>query len=322
MSVVAPEVAGSGQVERTEPFLVVNPQSGGGSTGRRWPRLEAQAKAVFGSLGYALTTKPLEATALTRRALESGYRTIIAVGGDGTMNEVVNGFFGADGLPVAPGAAVALLPAGTGGDFRRTVKIPTAWAAAARHIAAAPVRMVDVGRIRYQAHDGTQGQRYFINVASCGVPGEVDAEVNRSGKWLGGKLSFMLSSLRVLSRHKDKRVRITVDDGVPEEVRVTALAMGNGQYFGGGMRVTPEAKLDDGLFHCTLWTGYTMKDFVIKAGGVYSGTHVKWPGTRCFTARKVLAESGETVLVDVDGEQPGRLPATFELLPGAIGLRA
>jgi YegS/Rv2252/BmrU family lipid kinase len=304
------------------PFLVVNPNSGGGATGRKWPKLEAEARRLLGNIAVGLTSRPLEAMELTKHALEAGHRTILAVGGDGTLNEVVNGFFRPDGTSIAPDAVVGLLPQGTGGDFRRTLGIPTAWTAALEHLAKAPVRRADVGRVRFRAHDGSEAVRHFFNVGSFGVSGAVDEEVNRStNKWLGGRLAFMLASMRALSRWRDRRVRIIVDGGAAEEVSVTALALGNGQYFGGGMRVAPEAKVDDGIFHTTLWSRYGLWDFIFRQPGIYSGAHVTWDKTRCFTAKTLRAESDDRVLLDLDGEQPGTLPATFELLPGAIGLK-
>lgn len=307
---------------RSEPFLVVNPHSGNGGTGRRWKKMETVARQAFGGFAHAFTSKPLEATTLTRQALEAGYKTVIAVGGDGTLNEVLNGFFKPDGSKVSPDATIGLLPAGTGGDFRRSIGVSTEWSAAVAQVAAAPVRSIDVGRVRFRAHDGSDGTRYFLNVASFGVPGAVDEAVNQSSKWMGGQLSFMVATVKALLRYKDKRVRISIDDGPFESLSITSIALGNGQYFGGGMWVAPDAKLDDGILSGTIWAGYTTYDFVVKSRGIYSGAHITWDRTRCFQARKLVAQSEERVLIDIDGEQPGVLPATFEILPGAIGLRA
>lgn len=302
-------------------FLVVNPHSANGATGRQWAKLEAEVRGAFGEIEVGFTSRPFEAPDIARRALAAGHRTIVAVGGDGTINEVVNGFFEADGALVAPDAVLALLPTGTGGDFKRSVGVPPKWSDAVRHTAAAGVRRIDVGRVKFRAHDGSEAVRHFVNVGSFGVSGAVDEEVNRSTKWLGGKLSFMLASLRALWGYRDREIRLSINGGPVETVKVTTLAMGNGQFFGGGMWVAPEAKLDDGLLHCTLWSGYGVVDFVFRSSGLYSGAHVGWSGTRCFQARTVHAESEERVLLDIDGEQPGLLPATFDVVPGAIGFR-
>jgi YegS/Rv2252/BmrU family lipid kinase len=314
--------AAAGAAERKAPFIVVNPNSAGGETGRRWRRLEAEVRAVLGEVAVAMTSRPMEAAELTRRALLDGHRTVLAVGGDGTLNEVVNGFFHEDGTPVAPDAAVGLLPRGTGGDFRKTAGVPADFAAAVRHVAAARPRRIDVGRIRYRAHDGRDAVRHFVNVASFGISGTVDERVNASSKWLGGTLSFNLASLRALLGWRDVTVRVRVDGGVPEALPITCVSAANGRFFGGGMMVAPDARLDDGLLHLTFWSGYGVGTFLFRQAGIYSGAHLRWGGTRAMAARKIEAESDARVLVDVDGEQPGTLPACIELLPGAIGLVA
>jgi diacylglycerol kinase family enzyme len=179
-----------------------------------------------------------------------------------------------------------------------------------------------VGRVRYTTPDGGSGERYFVNVASFGVSGRVDRAVNASSKVLGGKASFFLASVKTLLGWRDQRVRIRVDGGAEEALEITTLAVANAQYFGGGMRVAPDADPFDGLLDVTVWSGYGLSDFAFKARSIYDGSHVRWKGTRTFRCRGLEASSEEEVLLDVDGEQPGRLPARFEVLPGALRLQA
>jgi YegS/Rv2252/BmrU family lipid kinase len=303
-----------------ETFLVVNPKSANGATGRNWEKLAAEARAALGDFDTGMTTRPMEAAELARKALREGARRIVAVGGDGTINEVVNGFFDGD-AQVSPGAGLGVLPQGTGGDFRKTILVPPKMADAAKKLAAAQPRPADVGRIEFTDHAGQRAVRYFLNVASFGISGMVDREVNRSSKMLGGALSFQLASLRALLKYEDAKVKLSLDGGPAEELAVTCVAAANGRFFGGGMMVAPEAKIDDGIFHVTIWQGFGLWDFITKKGQIYNGTHVKLPGTRIATCKRMDAEassSGAEVLIDVDGEQPGRLPASFTLLPGAI----
>jgi len=175
---------------------------------------------------------------------------------------------------------------------------------------------------RTSVPDGRPAQRYFVNVASFGVSGQVDREVNRASKGLGGKATFFLASAKAMWRYRDQRVRLRADAGPWTEETVTTVAVANGQYFGGGMRVAPTADPSDGYFDVTVWSGYTLFDFAFKSRRIYDGTHVALPGTRTFRARLLEAESDEEVLLDVDGEQPGRLPVRVELLPGALRLKA
>jgi len=302
-------------------FLVVNPESAGGTTGRRWPEIRAEVLRALGDgAEHAFTERPMHAAALTAEALRSGFRRIVAVGGDGTLNEVVNGFFQA-GSPVPPDACLALVPRGTGGDFRRTFGLNGSLRETCARLTG-DVRPLDVGRVRFTRTDGTPGERYFVNVASFGVSGQVDRAVNASSKVLGGKVSFFLASVRTLVGWRDQTVRIRVDGGPEETLAITTLAVANGQYFGGGMRVAPEADPSDGQLDVTIWSGYHLKDFALKSASVYDGRHVRWAGTRTLRCRRLEATSDEEVLLDVDGEQPGRLPATFEVLAGALRIQA
>jgi YegS/Rv2252/BmrU family lipid kinase len=301
-------------------FLVVNPRSANGDTGRRWPDISAAVAKSVGDVGSAFTDAPMHAAALTAEALGKGYRCIVAVGGDGTLNEVVNGFFHTKGGPPAD-ACLALIPRGTGGDFRRTFGWSSDLRAACARIRGEETRSLDVGRVSFFDGEGRTGHRYFVNVASFGVSGQVDKEVNRASKGLGGKATFFLASVKAMWRYRDQRVRLRLDGGAWQEQPITTVAVANGQYFGGGMRVAPTADPSDGTFEVTVWSGYTLVDFALKSRRIYNGTHTQLPGTRTFRTRLLEAESDEEVLLDVDGEQPGRLPVRVELLPGALRLK-
>lgn len=311
------------------PVVIVNPQSAGGRTKTRWPRLEAQIREAMGHFHSLFTERAGHATELARSALRDGADLVVALGGDGTLSEVVNGFFHQDEagahVPVRPGAAVGLLPAGTGGDFARTTETPRALPDSAHRIAGATSRPIDVGRLTYLDADGRTAVRHFINVASCGVAGLVDHYVNRSSKALGGKASFYLGTLRASIAYKNARVRVSLDDREPEEQRIYNLAVANGRFFGGGMKIAPGAELDDGMFDVVTIGDASATRVILEASSrIYAGTHLSLPYVSASRARKVHVEStgGEEVLLDVDGEQPGRLPATFEIVPAAIHLRA
>ncbi|MHB1843928.1 MAG: diacylglycerol/lipid kinase family protein [Deltaproteobacteria bacterium] len=297
---------------------IVNPRSANGSTARLWPELAGRLARSVGEVSARFTTGPGQATDLTREALRAGASLVLSVGGDGTHNEVANGFF-EGGQPVRPEAAMGIIPAGTGGDFRRAF----GWSADPREaigrLATGARRKIDVGRLTFSTDRG-EAVRHFVNVASFGIGGLVDDRVNHTTKILGGKASFALASLRALVAYRDQQIRLSLDDEPARELLVTSIAVANGQYFGGGMWVAPEARPDDGLFDITIWQGFGLADFVLRAGRLYDGSHRKLPGTTMARARRVRAESDEIVLLDVDGEQPGRLPATFELLPGALSL--
>jgi YegS/Rv2252/BmrU family lipid kinase len=301
-------------------YFVVNPKSANGETGKRWVEIEARLKRSLPEMGFGFTERAMHADTLARQALKNGYDTVVAVGGDGTINETLNGFF-EGGKAINPNAALGVLPRGTGGDFKRSFGWDGELESAVERLRRNASVPFDVGLLEYADHAGQKRERYFANIASFGVSGVVDAEVNKSSKALGGKLSFMWGSVKALVKYSDKQVRFRVDGGEWQKVAVTTLAVANGKYFGGGMMVAPSAETADGVFDVTVWSGYKLVDFALKQQGIYNGQHVNWKGTKCLRAKVLEAESDEEVLIDCDGEQPGRLPCKMTVLPAAVRLK-
>jgi YegS/Rv2252/BmrU family lipid kinase len=299
--------------------VVVNPNSQGGKLGKRWREVAETLGRAF-PFDEVMTTGQGDATRLTREALKAGAERIVAIGGDGTVNEVVNGFF-ENGEPVAPEASFALIPFGTGGDFRRTLVLPTSIAEAAAVIAANKRKKIDVGKLSFVASDGSQATRIFANIASFGVSGVVDRMVNESGKKLGGRLSFFLASARATWSYKNQRVQLVLDGKDRVEATINTVAVANGKYFGGGMKVAPSAELDDGTFEVICIGDLGFGELLTSGRKLYSGTHLSMEKVTARRARVVEAEPvdpGSVVELDVDGEAPGRLPARFEVVPAAL----
>ncbi len=305
-----------------KPFLVVNPASAAGRTGRHFDAIARAIRAALGDFECAFTRAPGDGSRLAREALDGGSRLVVAVGGDGTASEVIDGLTH-EGAPRHPDALFGFVPRGTGGDLRRTLGLPEELHSAARALASGNEAVIDLGRIEFAGPRGEPQVRHFANVAGLGVSGEVSRLVNRGVKLPSGRLSFMLASARALLSWSDRPVRWRVDDGPWQEERLTALSVCNGRYFGGGMQVAPGARMEDGLFDVVAWKGFGLSDFVAKRRMLYDGTHVTLSNTRVVRARSVEAEAvGDAeVLLDVDGESPGTLPARFTLLPGALRIR-
>lgn len=300
-------------------FVVMNPASAGGGTHRRWPAIAKALRAAGVTFELHRTTGVGDATRAVRPALAAGYRSIIVVGGDGTLNEVINGFFDADGTPIGSDATLALLPSGTGGDFRRAAGIPANVDAAARLIASGLNRRIDVGRI-----DFADGQRrFFINIADCGMGGEVAARVNRNThkrSGLRGSATFLAASLSTLLSYESRFARVDVDGHVIDR-EVRSVVVANGRYFGGGMHVAPGAELDDGSFDVVI-VGETGRIRALTAApSLYRGRHIRRREVEVHRARVVRVScDGAPMLFDVEGEQVGTTPATLTCVPGAISL--
>lgn len=308
-----------------KPHLIVNPASAYGRTGRHFDDIARAVRGALGDFDFSFTARRGHGVLLAREVSRAGARLVVAVGGDGTASEVIDGLMleRAAGGPGA-GAAFGFISRGTGGDLRRSLGCPPDMVGAALALARPAERVIDLGRVEFVDHAGRPAARHFVNVAGFGIAGRVVRDVERMGKALGGRATFMLASAKALLGWRDQPVRWRVDGGPWREDRITSLSVCNGRFFGGGMMVAPQARLDDGIFDVTVWKGLGFKDFALKKGMLYDGSHVRLPNTTTLRARVVEAEplGDEPVLLDVDGEQPGMLPARFTLLAGALRARA
>jgi diacylglycerol kinase (ATP) len=306
-------------------LLLANPAAGAGRARARLAAIERLLRARDVRFETATTDRRGHATELVRDALARGVTGIAVLGGDGTFNEAVNGFFTPEGTRLGEGTWLAPLPAGTGGDFRRAAGLRDDPAGMVEALVAGSVRRVDCGFLSFVDDAGAPRQRAFLNIASFGMGGVVDRVVNGAPKWLGGRATFFLGALQGLRTYTNRPVRVSLDDGPPRETEVVNFAVANGRFFGGGMHVAPHAQLDDGLFDVIGIERMSKREIVALSRTIYRGAHLETRGVTQARARRVFAEPldprGAPVLLDVDGEAPGRLPATFEMRAGALLLR-
>ncbi len=304
--------------EVARPMLfVVNPASANRTTGRAWPGLAARLREAGLEHEARLTAAPGDASAITRQALREGFRTIVSVGGDGTVNEVVNGFFDGEKF-LGQGARLGVISRGTGRDLIRTLGLPKDEGEAIARLKAGKTRRVDVGRARFLGHDGKAAMRHFINIGEVGLGGDTVARVNRTSKALGGKVSFLWGTVATLAGYRNKNLEVVIDGGQPITGRMCLVAVANGQYFGGGMRIAPDAAMDDGIFDVVIIADITKPDLLVNIPKVYKGTHTTHPKISFYHGREIAIRSSEGATVDLDGEQPGRADATFSILPGLV----
>ena len=299
--------------------FIVNPKSGNSATGREWPRIQAMARDRLGSFTSYMTAKPGDATRITREKLTAGADLIICVGGDGTLNEVINGFMDEGGL-IHADSVLGFIPNGTGCDFIKTAPIPANMEQCIDAIKERYVSIIDLGRLQYCDHRGHSKTRYFHNITSFGLGGEVDDRVNRSSKILGPFISFFWSALVTLFLYGKKSIRLKVDDQFDDEVITWNIAVANGQYHGGGMRIAPDASIDDGLFHITVVGDLSLAEVLWHFPKLYTGRVKDIKKVSFLIGKKVEASSEQRVLIDVDGEQPGHLPVVIEIVPAALRL--
>ncbi|RDI74693.1 YegS/Rv2252/BmrU-type lipid kinase [Gaiella occulta] len=299
----------------TSSVFLVNPASANGGTGRRWPQI-AHAAAAAGLEGDALfSERPGHLGELARSAALAGADLLVVVGGDGSVNEVANGLVG---LAHAP--ELAVVPRGTGWDFVRTFGIPRDVEQAVAVALHGAVRTIDLGRVSYRAWDGHDAEAVFANVASAGMSGAVAQRANDATKALGGKASYLWATFAVFAGWSAVETRVSVD-GATRAGRMFDVVVANGKYFGGGMKMCPEAEPDDGLLDVVAIGDVTKRDLVLTMPKIYRGTHLPHPKAEALRGRVVTVETDEPVPVELDGEQPGTTPARFEALLGALRLR-
>ena len=294
--------------------LIVNPEAANGAVGKNWPRIRDFLQAEGARFDAALTEKPGHATQLARQALDDGYRTIVAVGGDGTVNEVINGLV-VEGS-VDPEATLGIIPWGTGADFARMLGIPRDYMEACRHLLRSEPRPVDLGRITC-LREGQEVERYFINAAGLGFDGEVAEIVNRFPKVLGGTITYLACLLISLVTYRNKNVELSFD-GQPVRGRVNSVVVCNGRYFGGGMFIAPGAALDDGLFYVVILGNLNKLEVVVNLPRIYKGTHLTHPKVSHFSAKEIHVEAKERMFLQAEGELIGEAPATFRVIPRAL----
>ncbi|MBV8079857.1 MAG: diacylglycerol kinase family lipid kinase [Actinobacteria bacterium] len=287
-----------------EVLFLVNPASGNGSTGKRWPQLERRA-AELGLRGETVISK--RRGDLRDAARGAGDALLVVVGGDGTVNEVVNG-------AVEAGSEIAVLAAGTGEDFGRTHDIPARFDDAVRVVLDGATRTVDVGRVE---HSG--GTCFFANVGSVGMSGAVARRANGMSKALGGRATFFYALAREFATWKNTEVSVRFDDD-ERRGRMHDVIVANGRYAGGGMKLAPGAEPDDGTFDVVLIGDVSKVDFATQAPGIYRGRHVKHPKVEVLRSHRVDVTSEDQLPIELDGEHVGTTPVTFEIVPGAVKL--
>ena len=300
-------------------LFIVNPKSGGGKPARRWPETREVFRAENWTFEVAFTESRGHATQLTRVALKDGFEAIVAVGGDGTVYEVVNGMM-ADGKAVNPAASLGIIPCGTGNDLARMLGLPRETLAAALHLARSnQSRLIDVGEV-ISTVGGRSERRFFVNDANLGFAAKVVERTERTGKFSRGTVPYFWALLLTALRHRNHAMTLRIEDRQFDGEMTTVLIC-NGQSTGGGMRVAPDAVLDDGQFDVVVVAGLSPLEILWHAPKIYRGTHVAIRKVSVHRARTLSVASPQRLSVVADGERIGESPVTFRVLPAALRVR-
>jgi len=310
------------------PVVIINPESAGGATRDAWPKIASELATHFGPFTPKFTKHAGEGIDIAATAARKGAKLIIACGGDGTISEVANGI-----LSAGSDTELGILPSGTGGDFRKTLGIPARSSDAARILRNGQTRLIDVGKVIYTKEDGEQESRYFLGVASFGLSADVVARVKESGpdwiatkgpKWLTGRVSFGVAMLQTAMKMGPTRVIVQLDENLARHMTVANLCIANARYFGGGMKIAPRAKLTDGKFDVISIGDLGAARILANSPRLYLGGHLSMDEVGHALATRIVArplDEDQRIEIEVDGEIPGQLPATFQMLPNALRVR-
>jgi YegS/Rv2252/BmrU family lipid kinase len=307
-----------------KPLLVVNPRAGGGKHAP-FDELRGAIERALGPIDAVFTDHVGHAIDLAERGAREGRGLIVAVGGDGTFSDVVNGVL----RGTASGATktcVGLIGQGTGGDFRKTLAIEHRLDRYLAAIASGRERTIDVGKARFAGQKG-ETTHYFVNILSAGMGGLVDEYVSTTSRALGGTAAYFLASTKALLRTRRAHLRCVVD-GEKTSLSSYMIAICNGEYFGSGMHVAPMAKPDDSELEVVSMDAPSKLAFATFSRKIYDGSHLRSPNVRHFKCKRIdidldpsSEEARETFRLDVDGEALGGLPLSIEVVPSALVVR-
>ncbi|MEX1137829.1 MAG: diacylglycerol kinase family protein [Bacteroidota bacterium] len=298
----------------TRPHVIFNPAAAGGNTGRAQGTILKALEEEFPH-GFSLdvTTENGQATALTRRALSNEAGLIVVVGGDGTCNEVLNGFF-EHRKPIRPSARLGFISSGTGEDASRNLGLPAGLKAQIRRLHRGR-RLLDVGLVRYTASDGTTHERLFLNDCQLGIAGRVVQRVTPTLKKLGGFLAYGIASTLTALTYNGHLLTIKCDRDEPIEGQFLGVAAANGRFAGGGMDFAPHSRIDDGKLDVIMIRDQSKINRLLNFPKIYSGRHIDMPWVISKKVQKVRITSDGPVPLEADGEFLGYLPCEIRVLP-------
>jgi diacylglycerol kinase (ATP) len=299
---------------------VFNPMSRGGRAQKELPGLQTLVDQViapqWGPVEWRPTQKSGDAKISAREAAIEGAELVLSVGGDGTHSNVLNGFLDDNGNPVNARSRMGIIHLGTGGDFRKSLGIGANMRESLEAIAQNSVRTIDIGKISFHGDSGKKRSTFFVNIASAGIAGVVDRLVKQAAtRPMGGTAAFIEATARSFFAYKNRRVTMSLDHGPFETHTVCNIVIANGSFFGGGMRIAPDALLDDGLFQVVCLGDFSIIDFARYGRRLYDGSHLSLKKVWTRNVVSVSLESDREMLLDIDGEPLGRLPAEITLLP-------
>jgi YegS/Rv2252/BmrU family lipid kinase len=305
--------------EQKEWLVIVNPNAGTGKGKKDWNKISVLLKEENLPFSVKFTERKGHAIILTMEGIKEGFRKIITVGGDGTLNEVVNGAFSNDTCPTKD-ISLAIVPVGSGNDWGRMFGIPLDYEKAIKIISDNKLMLHDIGLLSF--YDGTEKKkRYFINIAGLGFESVVVRRANiQKDKGRSGKAIYFYNLLMSLLSYKNTKAEIIIDDEKIINADVFSINIGNGRYCGGGMRQTPDALPDDGVLDATIINGMGKFEIIRNLKILYDGTILNHPKIDGYKCKNIKVSSDSIIYTEADGESLGHTPVEFSIIPSSINI--
>lgn len=280
---------------------IVNPAAGKGLSKKQWDDIWQTLLRTGYDISYQFTGGKGECFSMAKKAVDDGIELVVAVGGDGTINEIVNGIIGSK-------IKLAVIPTGTGNDFVRTVNIPLDPVEAAIVVGTLQTKKIDIGKV---------GETYFINVAGIGFDAQVAAEVNKGTKLLTGKLAYLWAIVKAIMDFKPAKIEVSYKES-KEVWEVLVLALANARYYGGGMEIAPKASIEDGLLDVVMIESMSRLEFIKSLPLLLKGEHLSHPKVKVHRWQKFSLAGDSSIHVHADGELLAGLPFDVEIMPKAM----
>jgi YegS/Rv2252/BmrU family lipid kinase len=300
-------------------LAIINPASAGGKTAKKAGEIVSKLETVIdGSLLVRETTKSLDATDFSFEAVRNGISSFIVIGGDGTIQEAVNGILNSQNWN---DCELGIVNSGTGHGFVQSIGLPESLEEQIRIAASGISKTVDLGHISFKDFDGKENSRFFINESQLGIGGAVVQRVGKNHKLLGGKLAFGLTTIETVFRHPNQLLEYEINNEMIIKHNCTGLVIANGAYCGGGMNLAPGAIVDDGELDLLIMENLSLTERFKGFSKIYSGKHIHLQKFNLRRVQSLSITSDEIVLVEADGELLGTTPCDIKIIPGAIKVR-
>jgi diacylglycerol kinase (ATP) len=296
--------------------VIVNPTAGANSTHKKWPDISSLLKQSGLRFDFQFTEDRGHAIEIANEAASDGYRHLVAVGGDGTIHEVANGILQSKN---SSSTILGVINTGTGGDLIKSIGIHMDYIKACGIVNSPNRLLMDVGVVTYQK-SGQTLQRFFVNSAGVGFDARVVDATEKLPKWFGGTIPYLTALFRTFIGYRNETAAYKIGDSAPEEAKILSLVVANGGYFGGGMHIAPEAKLNDGLLDVVVMGNFGKFEILKNLSKVYRGTHSNVPKVKMNRSTEITVESQHKLILQADGEVLGETPASFTILPKSLNL--